>query len=386
MKNLQKGSITAIAVISVAVLVTILGIFYFKNKNNSNIVSPVVVEELDPLAEAKARAEAERKVLADLVARSRSENISIGDVDKQLQLIRQSLKSSLDAFFQNLNSENLTTKIAISDADLKKEIISERKDINNSIAKLDAEIKKYTQSFKNDLNSNTSVSSILSSANTLVSQIENLINLLETAVDSLPSNQTNTINYYNNLINQANQSIENIGNTIENIQNNQNNNQSTVVTQNQINTQTNTVAQLEQEAEDLEDENNESPDEEDTETSDTVLPNVSITSPSNNQYVSYVVTISASASDNVGISKVEFYHGSTLIDTDTTIPYIGIWNTTTLQDGTYSLSAKAYDSSNNVKTSTSVSVSIDNGEIEEQNPNGNTDPELIEGSNKIEFL
>jgi negative regulator of sigma E activity len=64
MKNLQRGSIAVIAIISLAVVVSTVGIFYFKNKNSSKNETPVVQQEIDPLAEAKARADAERKVLA----------------------------------------------------------------------------------------------------------------------------------------------------------------------------------------------------------------------------------------------------------------------------------------------------------------------------------
>ncbi|HSP77990.1 MAG TPA: S8 family serine peptidase, partial [Myxococcaceae bacterium] len=54
---------------------------------------------------------------------------------------------------------------------------------------------------------------------------------------------------------------------------------------------------------------------------DTTAPTTSISSPSSGATVSGTTTISASASDNVGVTRVEFYAGSSLIGTDTTSPY-----------------------------------------------------------------
>src|SRR5262249_56775927 len=55
---------------------------------------------------------------------------------------------------------------------------------------------------------------------------------------------------------------------------------------------------------------------------DTVPPTVAITSPAAATYTSgQTVTITASASDNVGVSKVEFYDGTTLKSTATRSQY-----------------------------------------------------------------
>jgi len=99
---------------------------------------------------------------------------------------------------------------------------------------------------------------------------------------------------------------------------------------------------------------------------DTTPPTVSITSPTSGQIVSSSITISANASDNInppGVTKVEFYRGTTLIDTDTSAPWEVTWNTTTVADGSYSLTAKAFDGATptpNTKVSTAVSVTVRN--------------------------
>ncbi len=94
---------------------------------------------------------------------------------------------------------------------------------------------------------------------------------------------------------------------------------------------------------------------------DTTAPTTSISSPSSGSTVSGTTTISASASDNVGVTKVEFYAGSSLIGTDTSAPYSLSWNTTSVANGGYSLTTKAYDAAGNVGSSTSVSVTVNNG-------------------------
>uniref|UniRef100_UPI0032169EB1 Ig-like domain-containing protein n=1 Tax=Dyella sp. TaxID=1869338 RepID=UPI0032169EB1 len=73
------------------------------------------------------------------------------------------------------------------------------------------------------------------------------------------------------------------------------------------------------------------------------------------------ITLSATASDNVGVSKVEFYVDGTLKATDTASPYTATLDSTTLANGSHSLVAKAYDAANNVGTSATVSFSVSNG-------------------------
>nr|WP_315486117.1 CehA/McbA family metallohydrolase [uncultured Undibacterium sp.] len=72
------------------------------------------------------------------------------------------------------------------------------------------------------------------------------------------------------------------------------------------------------------------------------------------------ITLSATASDNVGVSKVELYVDGTLKSTLTAAPYSTTLNSTTLANGSHTLVAKAYDAANNIGTSASVSFSINN--------------------------
>jgi beta-lactamase superfamily II metal-dependent hydrolase len=94
---------------------------------------------------------------------------------------------------------------------------------------------------------------------------------------------------------------------------------------------------------------------------DTILPITSITAPLAGATVSGTTTVTASASDNIGVTKVEFYLDGALKWTDTTSSYSWSWNTTTAVNGSHSLTSKAYDAALNVGTSTTVNVTVSNG-------------------------
>lgn len=93
---------------------------------------------------------------------------------------------------------------------------------------------------------------------------------------------------------------------------------------------------------------------------DTQAPTVSITAPSSGATVSGTTAVTASASDNVGVSRVEFYLDGGLQATDTSSPYSWSWDTTAASNGSHSLTAKAYDAAGNVGTSSAVSVTVSN--------------------------
>jgi hypothetical protein len=94
---------------------------------------------------------------------------------------------------------------------------------------------------------------------------------------------------------------------------------------------------------------------------DSTPPTVTMTSPSNGTTVSATVTVSATATDNVGVVGVQFLlNGATLGAEDTTAPYSVAWNTTAVANGTYSLSARARDAATNQMTATSINVTVNN--------------------------
>ncbi len=93
---------------------------------------------------------------------------------------------------------------------------------------------------------------------------------------------------------------------------------------------------------------------------DIVPPSVSITSPTDSSTVLGTISIQATATDNVGVTKVEFLIDGNVESTDTSSPYSYSWDTTGVSDDTHPLVAKAFDAATNEGTSTTVTVTVDN--------------------------
>ena len=96
-----------------------------------------------------------------------------------------------------------------------------------------------------------------------------------------------------------------------------------------------------------------------TVTVDNVVPTVSITAPGGGAVVAGTTVVSASATDNVGVSGVQFLvDGSALGAEVTTAPYTVSWDTTTVATGAHSLTAVARDGAGNTTTSGAVTVTV----------------------------
>ena len=97
---------------------------------------------------------------------------------------------------------------------------------------------------------------------------------------------------------------------------------------------------------------------------DTTPPAVSITAPAANSSVSGTITVSATATDNVSVVGVQFKLDNANLGAETTIPlYTFTWNTTTVANGTHTLTAVARDAAGNVAISAPVSVMAANGDV-----------------------
>jgi hypothetical protein len=96
--------------------------------------------------------------------------------------------------------------------------------------------------------------------------------------------------------------------------------------------------------------------------SDTTAPTVSLTAPAAGATVTgSSVTVSANASDNVGVSGVQFkLDGANLGSEDTSSPYSITWNTTSASNGSHTLTAVARDAAGNSTTASNVSVTVSN--------------------------
>ncbi len=94
---------------------------------------------------------------------------------------------------------------------------------------------------------------------------------------------------------------------------------------------------------------------------DTIAPSVSITAPAVNATVSATTTISATASDNVGVVGVQFkLDNVNLGSEDTSSPYDISWNTTQATNGTHALTAVARDAAGNTASSATVNINVAN--------------------------
>ncbi|MFQ6084573.1 MAG: Ig-like domain-containing protein [Candidatus Aminicenantia bacterium] len=90
---------------------------------------------------------------------------------------------------------------------------------------------------------------------------------------------------------------------------------------------------------------------------------VNVTYPPNNSFVFEIVTIVAEASDDKGITKVEFYIDNYTDSSmqDIIVPYEYKWNTLSLKDSSkHTIFAKAYDTDDNVSSSELITVTINN--------------------------
>ena len=92
---------------------------------------------------------------------------------------------------------------------------------------------------------------------------------------------------------------------------------------------------------------------------DSTPPSVGVTSPSQGATLTNDVTVSASASDDLGVSRVDFFLGSNLVGSDTSAPYSTSLTTRGFPDGAYVLKAVAYDAGGN-SAEASVSVTVAN--------------------------
>jgi len=93
--------------------------------------------------------------------------------------------------------------------------------------------------------------------------------------------------------------------------------------------------------------------------SDNNPPSVSIVQPLNGSTVSKTINVVASASDESGISKVEFYIDGKLAATVSGEPYVYRWNTRSVKNGWHTLTVKAYDKNGNTADA-SIKVYVSN--------------------------
>jgi thermitase len=95
-------------------------------------------------------------------------------------------------------------------------------------------------------------------------------------------------------------------------------------------------------------------------TPDTTAPTASVASPSAGATVTGVVSVNIVGTDNVAVTKVEWYLDGKLSGASSLSSATFPWNTTTVANGSHSMSAKAYDAAGNVGTSAAFIINVNN--------------------------
>ena len=93
---------------------------------------------------------------------------------------------------------------------------------------------------------------------------------------------------------------------------------------------------------------------------DTTLPTVSNVALPGGTTVNRTVSLSVTASDNVGVTDVRFYADGNLLGNDTTSPYSFEWNTGGEAEGAHVLHAEAEDAAGNIARSGDLTVTVAN--------------------------
>ena len=114
-------------------------------------------------------------------------------------------------------------------------------------------------------------------------------------------------------------------------------------------------------------------------TGDTQPPTVSVDAPANGSVVQGIVTITATAVDNVAVDRVEFSVNATLLADDRAAPYTIAWNTAGSLNGPYRLSVRAFDTSFNNATAW-IDVTLENPDTEPPSADAGPDRSVPPGT------
>jgi hypothetical protein len=88
-------------------------------------------------------------------------------------------------------------------------------------------------------------------------------------------------------------------------------------------------------------------------------PTVTLTAPADGATLTGVTTVQADATDNIGVTKVEFYVDNVLRAIDPAAPYRWDFDTSTVANGAHTLTAQAYDAAGNIGQA-SITVTTQN--------------------------
>ena len=94
---------------------------------------------------------------------------------------------------------------------------------------------------------------------------------------------------------------------------------------------------------------------------DTTPPTTSVTAPANGATVSGTVSVTATASDNVGVTQMQLLIDGSVAASNTNATSLSFsWDTTKVANGSHTIVSKAFDAAGNVGTSSTVTVTVSN--------------------------
>ncbi len=97
-----------------------------------------------------------------------------------------------------------------------------------------------------------------------------------------------------------------------------------------------------------------------TVSNDLETPQVAVTAPAAASFRHGTITLAAQASDDQGVTLVEFRVDGAVVGSDSAAPYQVSWASTSVPDGPHTVTARGYDASGNVGLSAPVTVTVDN--------------------------
>ena len=112
---------------------------------------------------------------------------------------------------------------------------------------------------------------------------------------------------------------------------------------------------------------------------DDEVPVISISAPTSDEDVSGIVDVTINATDNVAVTRVVLFANGQEILISEQSPFTFTWDTTMLPDGTYNLTAHAFDEADNEGISSTVTVTVQNSTAEDTVPPEITSFNLVDG-------
>ncbi|HEY0483668.1 MAG TPA: PHB depolymerase family esterase [Kofleriaceae bacterium] len=93
---------------------------------------------------------------------------------------------------------------------------------------------------------------------------------------------------------------------------------------------------------------------------DTTPPSVTLTAPAAGATLSGTASVTANASDNVGVTRVDVLVDGAVAGSDTSAPYSVAVDTTRLTNASHTLAARAFDAAGNAATTPAITVTVQN--------------------------